>query len=177
MESRQYLEEHRLNRLLTEAMRAGIDAADEQSPVRRTGIELSRTGFTPRSAGQMVLWDPVTYAPPPPVEDGTPPPLDLSAVGERIARSEINIRELRENVADVLSRKDQASVGEVLEAHPAKQGLGSVVGLMELALRHGIPGSGIESLKWTGLDGRERSATVNQLFFVKDKIDELTRIY
>ena len=177
VESRQYLEEHRLNRLLTEAMRAGIDAADEQSPVRRTGIELSRTGFTPRSAGQMVLWDPVTYAPPPPVEDGTPPPLDLSAVGERIARSEINIRELRENVADVLSRKDQASVGEVLEAHPAKQGLGSVVGLMELALRHGIPGSGTESLKWTGLDGRERSATVNQLFFVKDKIDELTRIY
>ena len=177
VESRQYLEEHRLNRLLTEAMRAGIDAADEQSPVRRTGIELSRTGFTPRSAGQMVLWDPVTYAPPPPVEDGTPPPLDLSAVGERIARSEINIRELRENVAGVLSRKDQASVGEVLEAHPAKQGLGSVVGLMELALRHGIPGSGTESLKWTGLDGRERSATVNQLFFVKDKIDELTRIY
>ena len=103
VESRRYLEEHRLNRLLTEAMRAGIDAADEQSPVRRTGIELSRTGFTPRSAGQMVLWDPVTYAPPPPVEDGTPPPLDLSAVGERIARSEINIRELRENVADVLS--------------------------------------------------------------------------
>ncbi len=48
---------------------------------------------------------------------------------------------------------------------------------MELALRHGIPGSGTESLKWTGLDGRERSATVNQLFFVKDKIDELTRIY
>ena len=98
-------------------------------------------------------------------------------MGERIARSEINIRELRENVADVLSRKDQASVGEVLEAHPAKQGLGSVVGLMELALRPGIPGSGTESLKRTGLDGRERSATVNQLFFVKDKIDELTRIY
>lgn len=112
---------------------------------------------------------------PPPAS--TTPPLDLSAVGERIARSEINIRELRENVADVLSRKDQASVGEVLEAHPAKQGLGSVVGLMELALRHGIPGSGTESLKWTGLDGRERSATVNQLFFVKDKIDELPRIY
>ena len=101
--------------------------------------------------------------------------------GERFGRSidrigvENFIAQLKSD--DVLSRKDQASVGEVLEAHPAKQGLGSVVGLMELALRHGIPGSGTESLKWTGLDGRERSATVNQLFFVKDKIDELTRIY
>ena len=177
VESRQYLEEHRLTRLLTEAMRSGIDAAGEQSLVRRTGVELWRTGFTPRSAGQAVFWDPVTHAPAPPVEDGTPPPLDLSAVGERIARSEINIRELKENVLDLLSRKDQASVGEVLEAHPARQGLGSVVGLMELALRYGVQGAGTEKLKWTGLDGRERSATVNQLFFVKDKIDDLTRLY
>ena len=68
-------------------------------------------------------------------------------------------------------------MGEVLEAHPARQGLGSVVGLMELALRYGVQGAGTEKLKWTGLDGRERSATVNQLFFVKDKIDDLTRLY
>ena len=48
---------------------------------------------------------------------------------------------------------------------------------MELALRYGVQGAGTEKLKCTGLDGRERSATVNQLFFVLYKIDDLTRLY
>ena len=119
----------------------------------------------------------VTYAPPPPVEDGTPPPLDLSAVGERIARS----------------KSTSASSGRTSPAcSPARtrrecrrgtRGASRGRGPRRRCRSHGArassrhPRLGTESLKWTGLDGRERSATVNQLFFVKDKIDELPESY
>lgn len=177
VESRQYLEEHRLNRLLTETMSAGMEAAKTTNAVRQTGILISHTGFTPHSVSQMTLWDPVTRARPQPIEDGIVAQIDMAEVGERIKRSEINLRELKANVVDVLSRKDQASVAEVLATYPAKQGLGSVVGLIELALRAGIPGTGTETLTWQGLDGQTRSATVAALYFVKDKLDDLTRTY
>lgn len=177
VESRQYLEEHRLNQLLTETMRAGIETGKTTNAVRPTGICISHTGFTPHSVSQMTLWDPVTRAKPQPIEDGIVAQIDMAEVGERIKRSEINLRELKANVVDVLSHKDQASVGEILAAYPAKQGLGSVVGLIELALRAGIPGTGTETLTWQGLDGQTRSATVAALYFVKDKLDDLTRTY
>lgn len=177
VESRQYLEEHRLNRLLAETMRAGMAAAQTTNAVRQTGILISHTGFTPHSVSQMTLWDPVTRALPSRLTEGERPAIDLSEVGERITRSEINLRELKANVADVLSRKAQATVGDVLAEYPARQGLGSVVGLVELALRAGIPGTGTETLTWRGLDGETRSAVVAELYFVKEKLDDLTRTY
>lgn len=177
VESRQYMEEHRLNRLIAEAMRAGMDAAAQCNAVTPTGISLSHTGFTPESVSQLQFYDPYEQGLPPPLEDGTAPPASLEAVGERILRSEINMRELRRNIVDVLSSKSQATVGEVLEAHPATQGFGSVIGLIELAFRFGHEGTGAETLVWKGLDGIERSASVKQLFFVKDTIDELQREY
>src|SRR5690606_33279662 len=78
---------------------------------------------------------------------------------------EIDFDELTANVNDVLAGRPTASVGEVLSAHPATQGVASVVGLLSMAADHGTREDGVETLGWTGGDGRGRRANVERYCF------------
>lgn len=77
--------------------------------------------------------------------------------------------ELVDAVDDVLSRRSTATVGEVLEEHPATQGLASIVGLLVLAHRHGErvegPSDTVETVRWRLVGrraGAEREAGVGR---------------
>lgn len=99
----------------------------------------------------------------------------------RIAReTEIDFDELARQVNDCLQwvllqssgdaadPQTSATIGEVLQRHPATQGLASIVGLVALALDQGISEDGDESLRWTSEDGRRYRARVPKLAFDKE---------
>jgi hypothetical protein len=59
-----------------------------------------------------------------------------------------------------------------LDAFPATQGLGSVLGLVALGSRYGIVSDMLETVSWIGGDGVQRSARVPVIYFLKERIDE-----
>jgi hypothetical protein len=107
------------------------------------------------------------------MQDGDAPDLDLDSIGELVAQSEIDFRTLKENVRDVLEITSQASINEVLERYPAAQGLGSIVGLIALGVRHGIRSESEELVFWTGKDTQRRSARIPRIYFLRERVNEL----
>jgi hypothetical protein len=98
---------------------------------------------------------------------------DISLVDIRamLELAEIDFAALRNDVAAVLATCDQATIADVLDMFPARQGLGSVLGLYDIGWRIGIPGNGVESVRWTGQDGKHRAGTIPVIYFVKEKSD------
>ena len=79
--------------------------------------------------------------------------LDLEEVRRVVRASEIDLVELIDAVDAVLEERGAATVAEVLAAHPATQGLASVVGLLLLARRRGQEVPGDETVTWRTAGG------------------------
>lgn len=173
VQSRDYLEQRRVNQLLKEAQRAALVIKDEVKATESLEYSLELTSSRLRSLSQWVLHDPSLQAQPEDMHEGEPPPIDLESVSELVAQSEIDFRTLKEHVRSLLEQSDQASIGDVLERFPAAQGLGSIVGLLALGSRHGIKGDNIETVEWVGEDEQERCARIPKIYFLKDRLDEL----
>ena len=95
--------------------------------------------------------------------------LDLDALRATIRESEIDLAELQAAVDATLATRSAATIGEVLEAFPATQGLASVVGLVVLAQRHEQPAceDGVEEfVRWETGHG-VRSARLPLLTFTR----------
>ena len=80
---------------------------------------------------------------------------------------------MRAHVRALLERQSQASIGELLEAFPAEQGLGSVVGYVALGARHGEVSGEREQVSWQGADARARRALIPAIHFIKERYVEL----
>jgi hypothetical protein len=172
--SREYLEQRRLQQVIKEAQRAALSVKDHVKPGRSLDYWLELTSSYIRSASQWVLYDPATQAPPAGMTPGQSAGIDLETIGELVARSEIDFRSLRENILAFLQQDGQASIAQVLERFPARQGLGSVVGLLTLGTRHGVRApEQLELVSWTGEDGVERSARIPKFYFSREKAHEL----
>ena len=91
--------------------------------------------------------------------------LDLEEVRRVVRASEIDLVELIDAVDAVLEERGAATVAEVLAAHPATQGLASVVGLLLLARRRGQEVPGDETVTWRTAGGAERSARIPRFLF------------
>lgn len=72
--------------------------------------------------------------------------LDLQALRLQVRESEIDFAELRAAIVDTLGHQPIATVSEVLDRHPATQGLASIVGLLVLAHSVGSPATGHETV-------------------------------
>lgn len=173
VQSREYLEQRRVNQLLKEAQRAALVIKNEIKASESLEYSLELTSSRLRSLSQWALFDPSMQAAPDEMREGEPPSIDLESVSELVAQSEIDFRTLKEHVRLLLEQRDQASIGDVLEHFPASQGLGSVVGLLALGSRHGIKGDSVETVAWVGEDDQGRRARIPKIFFLKDRIDEL----
>ena len=173
VQSREYLEQRRVNQLLKEAQRAALSIKDEVKTTESLQYSLELTSSRLRSLSQWVPYDPSLQAEPETMREGEPPPIDLKSVGELVAQSEIDFRTLKEHVYSLLEQRDQVSIGDVLEHFPAEQGLGSVVGLLALGSRHGIKGENVETVAWTGEDDQGRRARIPKIYFLRDRLDEL----
>jgi len=172
VQSREYLEQRRLNQLLNEAQRTGLGLKDTIKATDTLDFVMELTSSQIRSVSQWVLHDPSLQVKPDTMQAGVGSGIDLESIQELVAQSEIDVRQLKSCVRDVLTRKSQASVADVLAEHPAAQGLGSVVGLLSLGSRHGIRSPLFESVSWQGDDLNYRSARIPKVFFVKEKVNE-----
>ncbi len=173
VQSREYLEQRRVNQLLKEAQRAALAIKDEVKATESLEYSLELTGSRLWSLSQWVLYDPSLQATPEQMREGKPPSIDLESIGELVAQSEIDFRTLKENVRSLLKQCEQASIGDVLEHFPASQGLGSVVGLLALGSRHGIKDNSVETVAWVGEDDQGRRARIPKIYFLRARLDEL----
>jgi len=173
VQSREYLEQRRLNQLLRDAQNSALALKDEIRSTESIRYTLELTGSRLRSLSQLVLYDPSLRALPDGMQAGDTPSIDLESIGELVAQSEIDFRSLKANVREALELVSQASIGEVLEQYPAVQGLGSIVGLIALGSRHGYKAGSGETVSWIGSDNRKRSARIPKLFFVRERLGEL----
>ncbi len=173
VQSREFLEQRRLNTLLRQAQLAALALKDEVKATDTLHYTLALTSSKLASLSQWLLHDPALQALPGAMLDGEPAPIDLDSVSDLVAQSEIDFRTLKRHVLAVLDLQSQASVADVLRAYPAAQGLGSVLGLLALGSRHGIVAAHSETVSWTGGDQQQRSAHIPVIYFVKERAYEL----
>lgn len=172
VQSREFMEQRRLNQVLRRAQRAALALKDEVKATETLQYTLELTSSQVRSLSQWVLHDPALQALPGAMATGEAAPIDLATVAELVAQSEIDFRSLRADVTMVLQTQSQASVADVLQVRPAAQGLGSVLGLVALGSRHGIVSDGLETVSWIGGDEMPRSARIPVIYFLKERIHE-----
>ncbi len=168
VQRREFEEERTVGRLLTLAQRR-FSAISETVPLhRQTGFELSLSQSSISSIGQWTLF----------TDDGERPArlqeniaheIDLDEIRAIIRESEIDMRELQQNVTVVLSELTVASIADVLTRFPATQGFGSVVGLVYIALQGRDSGRALqivgetETVQWNAEP--TRSARVPRFLF------------
>lgn len=174
VQSRGYLEQRRLNQLLKQAQGEALQLREQLKLSSATGYTLALTTSRLRSLSQWRLHDPRHGRVDGHVQRSEAATISLDGIGDLVAASEIDFRGLRRDIHDLLGDRAQLSIGDVLRERPAMQGLGSVVGHLSLASRHGIvPAEGHETVSWTGGDGCARSARIPLAWFVREKRDAL----
>jgi Protein of unknown function (DUF3375) len=173
VQSREFREQRRLHALLKEASLAALAAKEFVRPNLPLGFSLTLTSSSIRSVSQWVLHDPALRAADLSMPAEPPSELNLEMVAELVRQSEIDFRTLRANVRALLQRQSQASIGDLLEAFPAEQGLGSVVGYVALGARHGEVSNDREPVSWQGADAQTRRALIPTIYFIKERYVEL----
>lgn len=174
VQSREFMEQRRLNQLLREAQRSALALKDEVKATDALHYTLELTSSKLASLSQWLLHDPALQALPGSMEEGEAAPIDLASVSELVSQSEIDFRGLAANVRAVLATCSQASISDIVAAYPASQGLGSVLGLLALGSRHGLASTATETVTWNGGDGTLRRATIPVIYFFRDRMDELS---
>jgi hypothetical protein len=174
VQSRGYLEQRRLNQLLKQAQAEALQLRDSVSVRQRTPYTLQLTTSRLRSLSQWRLHDPRNTQVDGSIVRSEGAAISLDSVSDLVAQSEINFRGLRRDLHELLAEHDQLSIGQVLQRRPAEQGLGSVVGYLSLATRHGVVAEGqLEAVSWEGGDGQWRHARIPMVWFLKEKRHEL----
>ena len=175
--SEQFAEDRRMIELLREARGMAIDAAQasELKAFHRMDTPLQRIGMSIHSVSRIRLANPgrevveeapVAYQP---GED------DAHALYELVRESEIYFEELHEAIRQTVSDSGPCTIAQVLQAHPATQGLASVVGLVHIANQHPLPAvrEASEKVTWTEEDGSLRAAQIPTMYFDHTTVEEL----
>ena len=175
--SEQFAEDRRMIELLREARGMAIDAAQasELKAFHRMDTPLQRIGMSIHSVSRIRLANPgrevveeapVAYQP---GED------DAHALFELVRESEIDFEELHEAIRQTVSDSGPCTIAQVLQAHPATQGLASVVGLVHIADQHPLPvvREASEKVTWTEEDGSVRAAQIPTMYFDQTTVEEL----
>ncbi len=173
VQSREYLEQRRLNRLLNDAQRAALTIKDEIKATDNLQYDLQLTSCRISSVSRLSLHDPTAQAIPEQMEAGSTSSASLTSLSALVAQSEIDFRTLKANIQTVLEQKSQASIADVLMQFPATQGLGTIVGMLVLGSKHGYKIMQRETVTWLGSDKQQRSAHIPKIFFLREKMHEL----
>jgi hypothetical protein len=173
VQSREYLEQRRVNRLLNEAQQAALALRDIVGVAERLEFELPLSSCRLRSLSQMCLHDPSSSLADASINDAAPAEIDLDTISELVAQSEIDFNTLKSNIRMCLDDHLQVSIADVLHQFPAKQGLGSVIGYMAIGSRYGvIIAEQMQSISWEGSDNEVRAARIPLIFFTRDSAND-----
>jgi hypothetical protein len=171
VQSREYLEQRRMNQLIKEAQRSALSLKDHVRTAEGLEHALKLTTSRLRSLSQWTLYDPALDAVAKGMAAGEAALIDLETIGGLVAQSEIDFRSLSENVRAALDRTSPITIGQVMTHFPALQGLGSVVGYLALGSRHGVlVRERTETVSWKGEDEQWRSARIPTVYFEKGRL-------
>lgn len=173
VQSREFREQRRLHTLLKHATQVALQVKEQVRPNETLDFVLTLTSSRIRSASQWQLYDPAERVADARMAGEPPAEISLELVAELVKQSEIDFRTLRAHVRAALERVPQISVADLLDAYPAEQGLGSVVGYVALGARHGELTSGTQQVGWIGKDGTRRRARVPAIHFIRERYVEL----
>ena len=90
--------------------------------------------------------------------------------GALFSQFHVDTERLKSNIEDVLAGAEQATLGDVTDAHPLSQGLAEIVAYFQLATESdwaAINPDQAQHLSWQLQDGSTREATVDQIIFVR----------
>jgi Protein of unknown function (DUF3375) len=175
VQSREYQEQRRFSIVLRESQRDALAIKEHIRPNQDVGFSLWLPSAQLRSAAQWRLYDPADRAAPGGMEDAPESSMSLQDIASMVRNSEIDFGVLRRNIYECLQQSPVVGIEELLCIYPATQGLGSVVGYIHLALRHGQVTPRTAQVSWTGMDAVARSAVVPAVYFLKDKEREFAR--
>ena len=166
VQSREAESQQALTRAINTAQQLALQLAQRGiKPYESIEFDLELTTRQPTSLSSWELYDPMEYRIKPNMEVDESGEIDFEAVRARIRESEIDWEELRRAINDVVDRSGRASISDVLSAHPATQGLASVVGLIKLAHDHGERADGTEFLHWQRPGGKNFRARYERFEF------------
>ncbi len=169
--SNEYRELRYLSRVIKDGQRSALRLKEMMRPEESVGISLALTGAQVRSHGSWKLFDPDQVLQPRGMEDALAAPLNDEELRAMIAHGEVDFAGLVRDIKDLLETKESASVADVLEFRPARQGLGSVLGLVVLADQFGMVTGTTERVEWTGQDGVRRWSEIPICYFIKERHD------
>ena len=173
VQSREYLEQRRVNQLLNESQQAALKLKNETHATEMLQYTLALSSCRIRSLSQWVLYNPALQALPSQMNLGEVLPVDLESVAKLLSQSEIDFRTLKQHILSVLHQQSTASIAEILTLFPAAQGLGTIVGFLALGSKHGMRIEQHETVSWIGNDEQLRRARIPKIFFIKERSHEL----
>lgn len=184
--SEQFAEDRRLIELIRTARKyasEAVEAADLKA-FQKMATPLMRMGMEVRSVGALQLRNPGAEVVEEPLVEYSSGSETLEGLLEAVRESEIDFAELESCVAEVLEEQPEASIADMLERHPATQGLASVVGLIilvrkaahhaemeelgEVGMHGGVGEKNTETVSWDE-EGTTRRAVIPRLVFVRER--------
>lgn len=168
VQSQELQEDRRMHRLLRQTLRTAVDLSGHVRPFHHVGVDLDLTSVPLDSVAVLRLHNPADSQVTDDVTTVEPAPVDVAALRHAVRASEIDVKELIENVNAVLGVRGPSTIGEVLAARPATQGVASVVGLLVLAEEHGTEIGGEERVSWVSGGGTARLGTVPTHLFTSE---------
>lgn len=142
-----------ISRQLRSGLREALETSETVKPYVRTGLTLDLTSVPLSSISALKLHNPGDFEAETEIVSHDAELVDVSELLALARASDIDMAELQSNVDEVVDRQGAATIAEVLAAHPATQGVASVVGLLVLAQEHGTAAGGRETVEWDGHRG------------------------
>jgi hypothetical protein len=171
--SREYAEQRRIMQLVSQAHRAATTLVGHIRPNEEIGLNFDRTSAAVRSLSQWSLHDPEASAMAPRIDDHVPELASPEELRHMVLRAEVDMRAIKANVREYLRAVGSASTSDFLKAYPASQGLGSVLGYLQLAVKHGQSEKERELLEWVGMDGVPRAAWTPRYTMTLECVDAI----
>lgn len=185
--SEQFAEDRKMIELIRETRALAADAVQESelSAIHAMETPLQRIGMSIHSVSSIELANPGEEV----VEGETavnePTSLNVEELMAAVRQSDIDLEQLISSVRDTVTAEGgQATISQVLARHPATQGLGSIVGLLHLGLKYGVPADRMGHVTWKeeeppqGANHEEtrsitRHATIDQYSFDTTSLEEM----
>ena len=97
--------------------------------------------------------------------------MDWETLRTLVREAEIDFDELTGNITEAVDALGPVTVAQVLDRHPATQGLASAVGLYVLGTRYGTVADGGEQITWTH-DGVTTRAILSPTYRFEERADD-----
>lgn len=166
---REWQEHRRLIELLASGKKAALDLRDSRRPESQLGTRLRLTSATFASIGMWKTFEPGGQLTASPLMLAERSGISAEQIAKDILESDIDFRALADNLREYLRSRSQCSVGDLVEAFDAPQGLGTLLGYIDLGSRHGVVAHGqFETVCWRTPAGTERSARIPVIYFMAE---------